>query len=84
MPPKATKPAARKPSAQVAARVAKAAEAAPDISLAADPAAAPRKTRHSPEEVKEAKEAAAAKKKDDEVKHANTVQRVAQLELELL
>ena len=91
MPPKATKPAARKPSARVAARVAKAAEAAPDISLAADPAAAPRKTQRSPEEVKEAKEAAAAKKqaaaakkKDDEVKHANTVQRVAQLELELL
>ena len=91
MPPKATKPAAHKPSAQVTARVAKAVEAAPDIFLAADPAAAPRKTWHSPEEVKEAKEAATtkkqaavAKKKDDEVKHANTVQRVAQLELELL
>ena len=91
MPPKATKPAERKPSVRVAARVAKAAEAAPDISLAADPAAAPRKTRRSPEEVKEAKEAATAKKqaavakkKDDEVKHTNTVRRVAQLKLELL
>ena len=80
-------------------------EAALDVSLAADPAAAPRKTQHSLEEVKEAKQAAAAKKqaavekkqaaaeqkqaaaakkKDDEVRHANTVQRVAQLELELL
>ena len=91
MPPKTTIPAARKPSARVAAKVAKAAEAALDVSLAADPAAAPQKTRCSPEEVKEAKQAtatkkqaAAAKKKDNEVRHTNTVQRVAQLELELL
>ena len=98
MPPKTTIPATHKPSARVATKVAKAVEAALDVSLAADPAAAPRKTQHSLEEVKEAKQAAAtkkqaavekkqaaaAKKKDDEVRHANTVQRVAQLELELL
>ena len=62
MPPKTTIPATCKPSAWVAAKVAKAAEAALDVSLAADPAAAPQKTWHSPEEVKEAKQATAAKK----------------------
>ena len=62
MPPKTTIPATCKPSAWVATKVAKAAEAALDVSLAADPAAAPQKTWHSPEEVKEAKQATAAKK----------------------